>query len=371
MKFKTIVSTMMLGSIVLSTAMPAAMAADKADTNSRVKATVKTGGMTLEADTVDLGKLEIGKKIDNVDGEVRITDYTGGAGWDLSVKSTNYDKVNPSLVEKVKVGDGSESLLLPNDTKVDNGPSLLETQKRKATYSAEWGVAPVAGGVNNELTWTLTPTIPVEKTIAEIVKENVVWASQGATNIYDTTRRSDNEIDVSDIYPGVEIQGVERGLVSKINENNELVFVTDMSYSYTQEPSLGEYSIESAKDYYYAGLEIVPGSENRKVLDFDGATWVSSIAGYESVSGYYSDELSELLSESVVGEGNDPSSMSIDKDGTLVLAGFSIVDHMTGVLSSNNREATENIRMNFVDGSVLEFKLIHKAINEIEFNSER
>lgn len=230
MNIKKTMSVVLLSSVILTSVMPSVMAAEVANDDSTVSAKVKTGGMKVVASDVDLGKLVIGENIDPVTGEVIVTDHTGGDGWKLQVKSTNFDVINPSLVESVKVGEGEKSFITNEDVLVNKGKSLLEDQKYNADYSATWGVKPEVGNKTNELTWTLTPEIE-EKTIADNFMEDLSVGFTEDPNMMGlfnmaTDKRKDPDTGIV----------IHQGWNSKVDKNGEINFLIDVSeYSFAKE----------------------------------------------------------------------------------------------------------------------------------------
>lgn len=235
---KKIINIGLISSVLLGVGLPSvSLAADlTAVDNSHVNGKALPGTFRIQADDADLGKLVIGKTINDVDSEVRVLDNSGGQGWQATVKSMNYDKINPSLIESVKVGDSDKTLITSEDSRVHKGPSILDEQKFKATYSAEWGVKPEAGNANNELLWTLTPAI---KTMEDTFKENVTFGFNYFNGIKGL--KADNPIDYNSF---IEFEGNGNsyvkypGLYGKINDKNELNLTFDISeFSYDEENS--------------------------------------------------------------------------------------------------------------------------------------
>lgn len=152
----------MLFSTIGLSVLPAAQAAEEATANSKVTGTAKKGALILEVEDADLGKFAIGDslKTTNVSDYVKITDHTGSQfGWDLGVKSTNYEDTKESIVYQMKVGSTSYHDITGEQVDVLMGRSMLATQAFNGTIIPEWGVAPEVGNFESDLTWTLTPRI--------------------------------------------------------------------------------------------------------------------------------------------------------------------------------------------------------------------
>lgn len=349
---KKTISIALISGAVLTAAMPSVMAANVDKDNSVVTGKAVAGEYSIEADSVDLGKLEIGQPINSVNGEVRVTDHSGGSGWIAQVKSTNYDVVNKSLVESVQLTGDDKQFITGSDVKVAKGSSLLEKHKINAEYSAEWGVAPEVGNQTNNLTWTLSPRV---STMADDFKENVVFGYQDFLG----PKGAESSIDLGDwdsklnLGMGAPITKIE-GMYGKINEKNELNMTFDLSsFTYENEEqfkidTLSQ--IESLNNYREMNnLPLLTPTENLKWASEPGmgvdltATWPI---------GYEADEFVDYSVESS-GEDGDfivPSSMNTPQGLALT--------------TNEEPELSYNLTIPFVDGSKLTFKYNIKYIGE-------
>lgn len=136
-------------------------AEDVATANSNVTANVVSGGLGLEAKDHDFGNLTIGTPIpsNHVDGLTTVTDHTGANGWDLTLKSTNYDVTKENVRLGVQADGGEKVIITGESAHYLSGESKLDPITTGGTFTGEWGESPKQGAYENNLMWTLTPKL--------------------------------------------------------------------------------------------------------------------------------------------------------------------------------------------------------------------
>lgn len=136
-----------------------AQAADEVTSNSKIIGNVTTGGISLVAGDANLGDTKIGTKINDVSSNIEVKDWTGGVGWNLFVKSSNFDDISKTYRESVQVEGFNKTAITKDNSFVAEGVSRKTPYSFNATYSAEWGENPRLGDNVNNLVWTLTPSV--------------------------------------------------------------------------------------------------------------------------------------------------------------------------------------------------------------------
>lgn len=128
--------------------------AEREQTMSKIEGRVLSGEFKIEAPDVDFGTLKIGQKIESVrsDGEVIVTDHTGGDGWEATYKDTTYQKNKDTLLLKFNNFDVTDQ-----SRPFTNGKSQLTPKKMTFGASATWGVKPTIQSYRSDILWTLTP----------------------------------------------------------------------------------------------------------------------------------------------------------------------------------------------------------------------
>lgn len=129
--------------------------------NSNVTANVNSGGLHLKVKDHDFGNLTIGTPIpeNHVDGLTEVTDHTGSNGWDLALKSTNYDVTKDNILLGVQADGGEKVNITGESAPYLSGESQLDPISTGGTFTGEWGTTPKQGGYENNLMWTLTPKL--------------------------------------------------------------------------------------------------------------------------------------------------------------------------------------------------------------------
>lgn len=357
MNKRKITSSLALSAVLLSTFIPATLAADTADTSSKVKGRATAGEFWVEADDANFGPLTIGKGIENTKADVRVLDNTGGAGWDLTVKSMNYDKVNKSLVEKVKLDNFDEQFLGPEDNQVASGDSRLAQFNMEATYSATWGVAPEAGNVENDLMWTLTPEIVT--TTADVAREHIRWGFSAYPHLAGHRNPGTTPTKVGNIVV------INYDWSNYINEDNELNLKFDLSeYGLKEGPTqsdLNNYNNEVSK-YGMPELKVNDGVNWLFDLFYGNPIFNSNVDKDSPIQDFKS-----LIEEKDDNDGDGPwtGDFRILRDGTVQLADLN--SPSLYLIGANNLEPTikRPILIKFKDGSELNFTMNLTADGEL------
>lgn len=126
-------------------------------TTSNVLAEVVSGGQTIVAKDANFGKLTIGTTPENVKVPDLLTvkDHTGGDGFEVRVKATNYDDTHETMKTQAHLEYDVD--LTSADQLVQTGPSQLKSQVFSGEISGDWGVIPKSGEFSQDLLWTVTP----------------------------------------------------------------------------------------------------------------------------------------------------------------------------------------------------------------------
>lgn len=209
-----ILSLVLISSTVLTMSTGVANAADTANTNSKVTGAAKSGGMEIEAEDVDFGKLKISENITSVKVEngVRVLDNTGGEGWQATVKNTSYEDNKDTLHVKF-----NEVNLIGSEQLFSTGESLLDNQYRDINATAEWGRAPEAGNYQSDLVWTLSPK-------PEDLGAKYVWGTADAYLV------NGNKLIVENgTIADAKIQGIDMKAVNTIEFRNGVYFPENSS----------------------------------------------------------------------------------------------------------------------------------------------
>lgn len=134
-------------------------AAEEGDmTTSNIYAEVVSGGMQLKANDADLGKLTVGEEPSptSVSEYLRVLDNTGGTGFSVSVKASNYADTEQTLQTSVHLEN--DVIITDSDEVAQTGESKLDWQTFDGQVTAEWGQTPKAGNFSQDLVWTMTAT---------------------------------------------------------------------------------------------------------------------------------------------------------------------------------------------------------------------
>lgn len=176
-----IITGVMLSSSVLSmaaTSLTAFAGENEAGDTSQVTATIKNGGMDLQingnADGNDvdganltdifLGEYEVADDLKPVEinNIAEVTDHTGGLGWTLSARITNFADTEETITNELRVGHelgGIEENFYPLndvDTVFTSGLGQVDTYSLHGTLAPSWGINPQVGDYVQNVAWTLS-----------------------------------------------------------------------------------------------------------------------------------------------------------------------------------------------------------------------
>lgn len=332
----------LVSAILLPIASNTAMAANTADDSSLVTGKATPGTLRVIADDVDLGKLTIGQDIDYVTGAVKVLDNTGGNGWELGVKSNNYATINKSLVEMVSI-DNIGIYITDETSQIMAGESRLEEYEMTAEYNAEWGVAPEVGNVNNDLTWTLTPSLG--KPMAQKIQENYVFGFNNVSAPQGMNSMLFQRYPMKNYAYGTLLDGP--GMTGMIDENNEVNLTVNMEDFYYTDAYKVEDNVPQTMEML-ANHREMNGMPAPKT---DGdPQWVIGPA-MNNINIAHQGDLPEIY------EWFNPEESAGYIDGTIVFNSpmYPIMDLVT--TSSLESELVYPTKMVFNDGSTLEFTL--------------
>ena len=88
-----------------------------------------------------------------------VEDYTGGTGWTLSAKISNYEETKDTIVQKLSLNNSDPVYLTGEDKVYSSGDWSMKPIGLDGTITPEWGVAPKLGKFSQNVTWTLTANI--------------------------------------------------------------------------------------------------------------------------------------------------------------------------------------------------------------------
>lgn len=328
--------------ILLPIASNTAMAANTVDDSSLVTGKATPGTLRVIADDVDLGKLTIGQDIDYVTGAVKVLDNTGGNGWELGVKSNNYATINKSLVEMVSI-DNIGIYITDETSQIMAGESQLAEHEMTAEYSAEWGVAPEVGNVNNDLTWTLTPSLA--KPMAQQIQESYVFGFNNISAPFGMHSLLNERYEQKNYPYGMLLDGP--GMTGMIDENNEVNLTVNMEDFYYTD----DYIVEDNVPFAMEQLSNHRAQNNMPAPKTDGdVQWVIT-PSMNNINIAHQTELPEIY------DWFNPEEPAGYIDGTIVFNNpmYPVMDLVT--TSNLEREFSYPTKMVFNDGSTLEFTL--------------
>lgn len=166
-----------------------AFAAETDTAESKVLAEVVSGGMELVAKDANFGALTIGIEPGKVEVPklLTVTDHTGGAGFSINVKATNYADTEKTMTTSAHIS--RDVALTDTASEIVTGESKLAPQTFDGEISGSWGVAPKAGEFTQNLLWTMTATAaPVDNNnadLADMMNGLELTGSFASTNTYD------------------------------------------------------------------------------------------------------------------------------------------------------------------------------------------
>lgn len=153
---------------------------------STVTANIESGGMSLVAADADFGDLVIGTapKTAEVTDFLKVTDHTGGDGFSVNVKATNYNETKDTLLTTAHLEN--DVPLTDEAAEIQTGQSKLGEQKFTGSVTGEWGATPKAGAFSQDLVWTMTANIAPEEIesleLRQMMEELVISGNPGASN---------------------------------------------------------------------------------------------------------------------------------------------------------------------------------------------
>lgn len=169
-----VISGVVIASAVLSMGAMSTMTAFAAESDieaeSKITATIKGGGMSLDltaidALTVDLGDLVIGDAIPEktIPSFLTVKDLSGGDGWVVTVNATNFNDTKDNIKNTITMTNTYDSKAWTPVAITDaaanavGGLSKNADQTVSGKVTSAWGVSPEDGkSFVSNLQWTLT-----------------------------------------------------------------------------------------------------------------------------------------------------------------------------------------------------------------------
>lgn len=156
---------------------------------SNVTANIQSGGMSLLAADADFGNLTIGVTPEpaQVPGLLKVTDHTGGNGFSVNVKSTNFNETKDTLMTTAHLEN--DVALTDEAAEIQTGQSMLKEQVFDGSITGEWGATPKSGEFSQDLLWTMTaditPQVPESLELLNLMEELVISGNPMSTNTTD------------------------------------------------------------------------------------------------------------------------------------------------------------------------------------------